>query len=87
LTSSPAQNAPGAGQHDDAHAVVGLGVAQRVDHLVVSFDGGGIHRMRPIDRDGRDAVALVVENVVVWHGDNSGLNLFQRSTIELSQIA
>src|SRR5207237_235654 len=58
----------GAGQHDDADVAVVLGVAHRLQHLFDRLGAKRVQHLRPVDRDRRDAVALVVEDVVIGHG-------------------
>ena len=58
----------GAGQHDDADVAVGPRGAERGHHLVDGLGAEGVAHLRPVDRDPRDAVARVVENVLERHG-------------------
>src|SRR5262249_46074528 len=58
----------GAGQHDDPDIVIVLGVAHRLEHLLDGFGAERVQHFRAVDRDRRDAVALVIEDVLIGHG-------------------
>jgi hypothetical protein len=57
----------GAGQHDDTDVAVILGVAHRLEHLLDRLGAKRVQHLRPVDRDRRDAVALIVEDVLIGH--------------------
>src|SRR5205823_1991263 len=59
--------AAGTGEHDDAHAVVIGGTPHGVAHLVAHGAGPGVELVGTVERHGRDAVAHVIENVLVGH--------------------
>jgi hypothetical protein len=57
----------GAGQHDDADIGVIIGVAHRLEHLLDRLGAERIQHFRPVDRDRRNPVALVIEDVLIGH--------------------
>lgn len=71
----------GAGQNNDADAVVVTGVGQRVEHLFDRLRAKRIAHLRPVDGDFGDAVGgLVIQNVfeiagAILPGDG-GIQLF-----------
>ena len=64
-----AERATGAGEHDDADIVVGGRRLHRVAHVALHGRGPRIHAVRPVERDGRDLVAHLVENMLIGHRD------------------
>ena len=58
----------GAGQHDDPHLRVAPGGAEGADQLVHGLGAEGVAHFGAVDGDPGDAVAGVVEDVVVGHG-------------------
>jgi len=59
----------GAGQHDAADLAVVARAVQRVDQLVAGGAAERVHLVRAVDRDPRNAVAHLVEEVLVFHRD------------------
>ena len=54
-------------QDDYAHAVISVGVLDRLPHLCQRFPGEGIHHLGPVDGDPRsalDAMVLLVKDVL-----------------------
>jgi hypothetical protein len=64
-----AESAAGAGEHDDAHAVVFCRRLHGVTHVALHDRRPRIHAVGPIERDGRDLLVHVIENVLIGHGD------------------
>ena len=62
---------PGPGQHDNADIRILFGVAHGVEHLLDGVGAKRIQHRRAVDRDRRDAVALVVEDVLIGHGGSA----------------
>jgi hypothetical protein len=57
----------GPGQHDNADIRILFGVAHGVEHLLDGVGAERVQHRRAVDRDRRDAVALVVEDVLIGH--------------------
>src|SRR6185312_3939345 len=70
-----AEGATGAGEHNDADAVVTGCRLHRVAHVALHGRGPRIHAVGPVERDGRDLVAHLVENMLIGHRDLSLLFL------------
>src|SRR4029079_6513820 len=64
-----AERAAGAGEHDDADIVVTGRRLHRVAHIALHGRRPRIHTIVPVERDGRDLVAHLVENMLIGHGD------------------
>ena len=62
-----AERAARAGQHDDADIVVGGRRLHGVAHIALHDRRPRIHAVRPVERDGRDLVADLVENMLIGH--------------------
>ena len=62
-----AERAAGASQHDDAHVVVGTGHVHGLVDLVRHDVRPGVQLLGTIERDRRDAVADVVQDLLVRH--------------------
>src|SRR5204863_4867504 len=57
----------GPGQHDDADRPVVLGIAHRAQHLLDGLGAERVQHLRAVDRDRRDPVALLEEDVLELH--------------------
>src|SRR6266566_1734900 len=63
-----AERAAGAGDDHRPHAVVGIGRVERGDELVDRARGDGVEAVGTVQRDRRDGVGDVVQDLLVGHG-------------------
>src|SRR5208282_5972814 len=62
-----AERASRAGHDDRAHVVVRVGLVERVDHLVHHDAGECVELLRPVERDRRDIVRDLVDDLFIRH--------------------
>src|SRR5665213_3616123 len=62
-----AEGAPRAGQHDDADIVVGARGLHGVAHVALHDRRPCVHALGPVQRDGRDLLAHLVEDMLIGH--------------------
>jgi hypothetical protein len=64
--SAPAQKcAPGAGEHDHPDIVIGSRRLHGVTHIALHDRRPRVHAIRPVERDGRDFLADLIEDMLV----------------------
>ena len=63
-----AEAAPGAGDDDDPHVVVGVDPVERVDHLVHHRARERVELLGPVEGDRGDALVDLVDDLRVLHG-------------------
>jgi hypothetical protein len=63
------EGAARAGDHDDADIVIGARCFHRMAHVTLHDGRPRIHAIGTVERDGRDLVADLVEDVLIGHRD------------------
>jgi hypothetical protein len=59
------ERTPGARQHDDTDVIVDRRSRHRIAHVVLHDRRPRVHAVRPVQRNGRDPVADLIENVLI----------------------
>ena len=62
-----AEAAAGAGEDHGAHVVVAVGAVHRIEQFRQHLAGEGVELVRPVERDGEDAVLGLVLDLLVVH--------------------
>ena len=62
-----AERASRTGEHDDPHIVIRGRGFHRAAHIALHDRRPRVHALRPVERDGRDLLAHVVENMLIGH--------------------
>src|SRR5207302_7963724 len=79
-----AKGTTGAGEHDDADIIITGRRLHRAAHVALHGRGPRVHAVRPVERDGRDLVAHLVENMLIIHRDLPVVSVIDVSYASLS---
>src|SRR5581483_3093087 len=73
----------GAGEDDDPHVVVGLGLGERLDQLLTHVERRRVQAVGTVERDGGDVLVDLVQDLGELHARSSGIWRLSAGSVEM----